>query len=193
MEAAVARELDKQIATVVDCKFLKEDEVIRLCEQVSALPHMPPPGTPPPLSPLQPGELPKPPRTARCTARASHRPEAMHLGTSTPHTRGRLSSIPLRLGRVCQHASEMGKRRAILFSRPHAQTKEILQGDQNVPNIAAPVTVVGDIHGQFVIPRPKDRPCILLEAHGKSFLRAAGCSVLACLRLPTSPPNALLA
>ena len=29
------------------------------------------------------------------------------------------------------------------------QTKEILQGDQNVPNIAAPVTVVGDIHGQF--------------------------------------------
>jgi hypothetical protein len=30
------------------------------------------------------------------------------------------------------------------------QTKEILQGDQNVPNIAAPVTVVGDIHGQFV-------------------------------------------
>ena len=29
------------------------------------------------------------------------------------------------------------------------QTKEILQGDQNVPNVAAPVTVVGDIHGQF--------------------------------------------
>jgi hypothetical protein len=34
MEAAVARELDKQIATVKDCKFLKEEEVIRLCEQV---------------------------------------------------------------------------------------------------------------------------------------------------------------
>mmetsp|Transcript_22765 Transcript_22765/g.54021 ORF Transcript_22765/g.54021 Transcript_22765/m.54021 type:complete len:311 (-) Transcript_22765:275-1207(-) len=29
------------------------------------------------------------------------------------------------------------------------KTKEILQGDANVPNIAAPVTVVGDIHGQF--------------------------------------------
>jgi hypothetical protein len=29
------------------------------------------------------------------------------------------------------------------------QTKEILQGDQNIPNVSAPVTVVGDIHGQF--------------------------------------------
>ena len=29
------------------------------------------------------------------------------------------------------------------------KTKGILQGDPNVPNVAAPVTVVGDIHGQF--------------------------------------------
>uniref|UniRef100_A0A7S0TKF2 Serine/threonine-protein phosphatase n=1 Tax=Hemiselmis andersenii TaxID=464988 RepID=A0A7S0TKF2_HEMAN len=61
MEASLAKELDEQIASVMDCKFLKEEEVVRLCER----------------------------------------------------------------------------------------TKEILQADQNVPNVAAPVTVVGDIHGQF--------------------------------------------
>mmetsp|Transcript_67887 Transcript_67887/g.99292 ORF Transcript_67887/g.99292 Transcript_67887/m.99292 type:complete len:314 (+) Transcript_67887:251-1192(+) len=61
MDATLMEDLDRQIASVMDCNPLLEDEVVRLCEK----------------------------------------------------------------------------------------TKEILQGDQNVPNIAAPVTVVGDIHGQF--------------------------------------------
>lgn len=32
---AAHHDLDQQIASVLDCKFLMEDEVIRLCEKVS--------------------------------------------------------------------------------------------------------------------------------------------------------------
>ena len=38
MDAALMDDLDRQIASVMDCNFLLEDEVVRLCEKVLAAP-----------------------------------------------------------------------------------------------------------------------------------------------------------
>ena len=38
------------------------------------------------------------------------------------------------------------------FSRGYSQTREILMEESNVQPVRCPVTVCGDIHGQFVRP-----------------------------------------
>ena len=93
-------DLDRQIASVMDCNPLLEDEVVRLCEKVLPCRCFPP----------------------------------------------RFAPSSFLLLHVCLLLLCLAKSTRVCVL---TQTKEILQGDQNVPNIAAPVTVVGDIHGQF--------------------------------------------
>jgi hypothetical protein len=117
MDTALMDDLDRQIASVMDCNFLLEDEVVRLCEKVLLL-------------------RPRPPH-CRALARALLHPQERH-SRSRRSPRSRCCAALL-----LRAPADEGSGAATV------QTKEILQGDQNVPNVAAPVTVVGDIHGQF--------------------------------------------
>jgi hypothetical protein len=56
MDAALMDDLDRQIASVMDCNFLLEDEVVRLCEKVGT-----PGGCEPPAAPSS-GRHPEQPR-----------------------------------------------------------------------------------------------------------------------------------
>ena len=121
MDAALMDDLDRQIASVMDCNFLLEDEVVRLCEKVLA--------APPAAAPL---------RAPCCIRRSASRdPGAVPAPVVLPRSAAPACDVE-------RHRADEGSGAAATV-----QTKEILQGDQNVPNVAAPVTVVGDIHGQF--------------------------------------------